>query len=353
MRIAVLQGRESGFCEALRERLSAIDAFRVTELKFAGASLDQSWDCDLIVDRASRDLPAMRSLLRQALLDGVAIVGDPFRSGLTDRFFELTVLRRLGLSVPETILLPNKDYAQPLGEADFGDLAYPIAWAEFLERTGVPAWLKEARREAGRGAAQIHKVHTEEELLYRFDRAGTSTVMLQADVVWERYYRVFVFGASRSIVARQDAASGLLSDPVKDLAREELRAIGDLAKRATQALGHTNNAVEIAVDRGRLCIVDASQPDPQISRECMDEALFARLVEAMVREVRRRADELRAGISDSRLASLLGGGAPQPAKGRRGRGRSRAKGRAPARETKAREDRHRGGGAQQEGGAPA
>lgn len=322
MRIGILQGSETAFAQALADRLKEAEELSVVPLRFGGADANEPWDCDLVVDRASRDLPALGSWLRAAALDGVEIIGDPFRRLMSDRFFEHAALHRMGISVPPMVLLPNKDTQRALGDEAYGDLAYPLDWEALLNRVGRPAWFKPVRHDA---REDVHKIHTVDELLYRFDRAGTSTAMLQADVIWERYYRVFVFGGERTVVAGVDGASGLLSDPVRELNREDRQAMAELARRVSRALGHEFNAVEIARDGDRLTVVDGANPDPRIEASSMDEGLFARLVEGMARTLRRRAADLREGRGTSRLAALLGpppaSEAPRRSKGQRGRGR--------------------------------
>ncbi|MEZ6195745.1 MAG: hypothetical protein R3F20_08445 [Planctomycetota bacterium] len=304
MRIGLIYGSEEKFTSALAESLRGEAGIEVEPVRFAGTGLEEPWRFDLVVDRASARVPYYRSALRQAVLDGVRVVGDPFREATRDRFFDLSLLRRLGVPVPETVLLPNKEYPSDPGPGGLRNLAYPLDWDALLERVGRPAWLKDVDPARLAGA---HKVHDREELLYRFDRSGAATLMLQRDVIWDRLYRCFTFGREGVVLARYDAAGRGCSEPGRDLERGLRRGLQSLARRVAGALGTDIAALDVAVDGENLVVIDAGSSLPGFEPEEIGDSLFRRVVEASSRFILAEAADVRAGRGSDRLAALLGG----------------------------------------------
>src|SRR5213082_2457221 len=94
----------------------------------------------VLVDRISHEVPYYRAHLKSAVLMGAVVVNDPFWWEADEKFFECTLARRLGVAVPRTVVLPNKEYmSSPFWAGrDTGLQSYrSVIWSRF-PRTGIP-----------------------------------------------------------------------------------------------------------------------------------------------------------------------------------------------------------------------
>src|SRR3712207_3574059 len=64
----------------------------------------------VIVDRISHEVPFYAAYLKSVSLLGTTVINDPFWWGADEKFFECTLARKIGVAVPKTIVVPNKDY---------------------------------------------------------------------------------------------------------------------------------------------------------------------------------------------------------------------------------------------------
>src|SRR5213083_2627372 len=97
----------------------------------------------VLVDRISHEVPYFRAHLKSAALLGTAVINDPFWWEADEKFFECTLARRLGIAVPRTVVLPNKEYIPDIDHAaSLRNLAYPLDWDALVRHTGLPAVLK-------------------------------------------------------------------------------------------------------------------------------------------------------------------------------------------------------------------
>src|SRR5438105_14819535 len=97
----------------------------------------------VIVDRISHEIPYYRAHLKSAALLGTAVINDPFWWEADEKFFECTLARKLGVAVPRTLVLPNKDYIPDIDrERSLRNLKYPLDWERLVASVGLPAVLK-------------------------------------------------------------------------------------------------------------------------------------------------------------------------------------------------------------------
>src|SRR5262245_16842513 len=110
-RVGVLVGREwswpPAFIDEVNRRAAGVTAEMVS---VGGVAMDQPCAYDVIVDRISHEVPFYRSYLKYALLAGCAVINNPLMWTADDKFFGATLITRLGLSSPKTVVLPNKEY---------------------------------------------------------------------------------------------------------------------------------------------------------------------------------------------------------------------------------------------------
>ena len=62
----------------------------------------------VIVDRISHEVEYYRGALKHAVLEGTYVINNPFWWTADDKFFNYSVVAKLGVAVPKTVLLPQK-----------------------------------------------------------------------------------------------------------------------------------------------------------------------------------------------------------------------------------------------------
>src|SRR5437660_152615 len=97
----------------------------------------------VLVDRISHEVPYYRAHLKSAVLLGTTVINDPFWWEADEKFFECTLARKLGVAVPKTVVLPNKQYIPDIDhKSSLRNLQFPLDWEHIVSYTGLPAVLK-------------------------------------------------------------------------------------------------------------------------------------------------------------------------------------------------------------------
>jgi len=111
-KVGILVGREQSFPEALIRSINERgQGETVAEfIKVGGVRLSYAREYDLIIDRISHEIPFYRALMKRAALEGTIIVNNPFWWSADDKFFNYSLAIKLGVAIPKTVLLPQKDY---------------------------------------------------------------------------------------------------------------------------------------------------------------------------------------------------------------------------------------------------
>ena len=201
----------------------------------------------VIVDRISHEVPFYRAYLKAASLLGTVVVNDPFWWNADEKFFECTLARKVGVAVPKTVVLPNKEYEPGIDpNRSLRNLQYPIDWEATVRYTGLPAVLKP---NTGGGWRNVYVVYSIDELIRAYDQTGQLTMILQEFIDWDDYVRCIVVGDGvlpiRYDPKRQFFDSYVVDPPVEGDLPE--RAIAD-APTLARALGYDMDTVNF---RGR------------------------------------------------------------------------------------------------------
>ncbi len=235
----------------------------------------------VLVDRISHEVPYYRAHLKSAALMGAIVVNDPFWWEADEKFFECTLARRLGVDVPRTVVLPNKDYIDDIDQASsLRNLRYPLDWEAIVLHTGLPAILKP---NTGGGWKDVSLVTSISELVEAYDRSGRKTMILQEFIDWDDYVRCICIGREHVLPLRYDPRLPFERRYVIDRPPEgELRrrAIAD-ATRLVQALGYDMDTVELAVRDGTLYAIDFLNPAPDFDDFSIKDVAFEWVLEQM------------------------------------------------------------------------
>ena len=297
MKFGLLSGAGDTFAQALAERIDSLSAgeSRLEDVSLGIVSMDDETDFDCVIDRISTRVPFYRAWLRGQAARGVQILNDPNALEMLHGYASLALLRRRGCPVPKTVLLPQKAY-DGVAPSALDHLEYPLDWAGTLESLGGVAWLKSALCDSPWLATRVSSV---DELLEHFDRSGSLPLVLQADVAWDRYVRVFTFGGKTAVVARYDPAyrQYLLDPAYVDGEMEDEIARGALI--ASDLLGLDVNAVDIAIAGDRWWIIDPLHPVPDFEKDALTPPFFEKVVASFAQLCLQQAGRPKGGDEET------------------------------------------------------
>jgi hypothetical protein len=282
--VGLLVGRENTFpgpfIDVVNER-GASKGVRAEMAVLGGAREEEEPRYAVIVDRISHEVPYYRAHLKSAALMGTVVVNDPFWWEADEKFFECTLARKLGVAVPKTVVLPNKDY---IGDIDptvsLRNLQYPLDWESIVGYTGLPAVLKP---NTGGGWKDVSIVHSLEDLWRAYDASGQKTMILQEFIDWEDYSRCICIGRTDILPIRYDPRREFseryrIDEPLPDWLHEQSV---EQARILVDALGYDMDTVEFAVRDGVLYAIDFLNPAPDFDNFSIKEANFGWVLERM------------------------------------------------------------------------
>src|ERR1700722_11032314 len=143
--IGILVGWEQSMPQAFIERCNKVPGI-VAEIATIGG-VPERFRCPyrVLVDRISQEVKHYRFYLKAAARSGTFVINDPFWWSADDKFFGYSLAARLGVAVPRTVMLPQKDYIPAIvKDRSLRNLEYPLNWDAIIEYVGFPAVLKPA-----------------------------------------------------------------------------------------------------------------------------------------------------------------------------------------------------------------
>jgi hypothetical protein len=290
--VGLLVGRENTFPMPFLDTVNRRGAAEgvTAELAVLGGTgeLDEPRHA-VIVDRISHEIPYYRAHLKSAVLMGSVVINDPFWWEADEKFFECTLARKLGVAVPKTVVLPNKQYIPDIDHTvSLRNLQYPLDWERIAAYTGLPAVLKP---NTGGGWKDVYIVHSLNELVRAYDQTGLKTMILQEFIEWDDYVRCICIGRQDILPLRYNPRAPfeeryVISRPVEGNLREQ--AVSD-ARTLVEALGYDMDTVEFAVKDGVLYAIDFLNPAPDFDSFSIKEESFTWVLDKMTDLVLRYA----------------------------------------------------------------
>jgi len=283
MKIGILVGMENTFPPALIEKINGMGAGVTAEyVKIGGVKMGEPSPYSLIFDRISHEIPFYRSYLKNAALNGAVVVNNPFWWSSDEKFFGYSLATKLGVTVPKTVLLPQRAYKQGVTDASLRNLEFPLDWDGIIGHVGLPAILKP---HDGGGWKDVYKVSSKEELWECYDRTGTLAMTLQEFIDFTEYVRCYCVGRKEVLVMPYDPKNR------RYLPQEELTTISrDLKDRIVrdtilinEALGYDLNTVEFAIKDGLPHAIDFTNPAPDADIWSVTEPYFNWVTDAVAR----------------------------------------------------------------------
>ena len=265
-RVGSLVGREKTFPEALIKGINErgqgnVEADYIT---LGGIRHDVPPVYDLVIDRISHEVPFYRATLKRMALEGATIINNPFWWSADDKFFNYSLAQKLGVAVPKTVLLPQKDYIDGIVSESLRNLEFPLDWQGMIDFVGLPAFLKPFD---GGGWKNVSKVNSLEELWYEYDKTGTLCMTLQEAIDFDQFVRCYCVGQEDVMIMAYDPRKPYLSgeqyihDP-NYLAPALAEKVKQDVRTLCSALGYDINTVEFAIKDGVPYAIDFMNPAP-------------------------------------------------------------------------------------------
>ncbi|MCA1616946.1 MAG: hypothetical protein LC800_23265 [Acidobacteria bacterium] len=296
-RVGILVGREKTFPLALIDRINERGGGEVVAefVKVGGVRLDEGLRYDIIIDRISHEIPFYRAFLKRAALEGTYVVNNPFWWSADDKFFNFSLATKLGVAIPKTVLLPQKDYVDGVTSESLRNLEFPLDWEGIVAHTGLPAIIKPFD---GGGWKNVSRVNTLEELWAVYDTTETLCMTLQEFVAFDQFVRCYCIGQEDVMIMpydpRQPYLSGeqYINDP-NYLSNELAARVHADVLTLNRALGYDINTVEFAIKDGIPYAIDFMNPAPDAELASVGEFYHNWVVEAVTRLVFRKLAEGR------------------------------------------------------------
>ena len=294
-RVGILVGREKTFPEALIAGINERGRGEVVAeyLKLGGIRHDAPPTYDLVIDRISHEVPFYRATLKRMALEGTRVINNPFWWTADDKFFNYSLAKKLGVAVPKTVLLPQKDYIEGIVSESLRNLEFPLDWQGIIDFVGLPAFLKPFD---GGGWKNVSKINSLEELWAEYDQTGTLCMTLQEAIDFDQFVRCYCVGQEEVMVMAYDPRKPYLSgeqyvhDP-NYLAPSLAERVRKDVRPLCSALGYAINTVEFAIKDGIPYAIDFMNPAPDAELSSVGEYYHNWITQAVVELVFKRLRE--------------------------------------------------------------
>ncbi len=280
-KIGIIYGMENTFPSALVERINSKNVPDVVaeHIQIGGIKMANPSGYRVIIDRISHDIEFFRAYLKNAVLTGTTVINNPFWWSADDKFFNYALASKLGVAVPNTVVLPHKTHPPGTTVQSMRNLAFPLNWDEIFEYIGFPAFLKPF---SGGGWKHVFKVNSPEEFYNAYDQTGAMCMTLQTAVEFDEYFRCYVVGQEKVRVMKYDPRQPHHLRYVKDSTASSHELYERVVKDALtlcRALGYDFNTVEFAVEKGIPYAIDFLNPAPDADVHSVGQANFDWVVE--------------------------------------------------------------------------
>jgi len=290
-KIGIIYGMENTFPSALVERINSKNLPGVTaeHIRIGAIKMADPSGYRVIIDRISQDIDFYRAYLKNAVLTGTIVINNPFWWSADDKFFNYALASKLGVAVPNTVLLPHKMHPPGTTVQSMRNLTFPLNWDEVFDYIGFPAFLKPF---SGGGWKHVYKVNSPAEFYSAYDQTGTMCMTLQSAVDFDEYFRCYVVGMEKVRAMKYDPKQPHHLRYIKDgtASSQELsdRIVWD-ALTLCRALGYDFNTVEFAVQNGIPYAIDFLNPAPDADVHSVGQTNFDWVVEAVAQLAIERA----------------------------------------------------------------
>ena len=284
-RIGILAGREQTFPDSIIKNINERGGGKVVAemVKVGGIRLDQPKIYDVIIDRISHEVPYYRAMLKRMALEGTYVINNPFWWSADDKFFNFSLAAKLGVSIPKTVLLPQRSYIKDISGESLRNLEFPLDWQAIADYVGFPAFLKPFD---GGGWKNVSKIHSLDELIAEYDQTGTLCMTLQEGIEYDHFVRCYCVGGERVLIMPYDPSkpylSGMQYVNIENYLSPDVHArVESDVITICKALGYDLNTVEFAIKDGVPYAIDFMNPAPDAEIASVGEYNHRWIVDAM------------------------------------------------------------------------
>lgn len=295
-KIGILFGQERSFPEAFIER---VNAKKVKEITAERVMIDKVAQGEptpyaVIIDRISHDVPFYRAYLKNAALNGSAVINNPFWSSADEKFFNNCLATKINVPVPKTVILPSRALPTDTSEQSFTNLTYPLDWGGIFQYIGFPAYMKPF---AGGGWKNVYRLTGPEDFFEKHGETGQLVMLLQEEIVFEEYYRCYCIGGKYARIMPYEPRNPahLRYSANFSPTAERLAEMEEIVLRINQYLGYDFNTVELAIRDGVPYAIDFCNPVPDADLNSVGAENFEWVVETSASFAIEKALENKAG----------------------------------------------------------
>lgn len=306
-KIGIIHGMEDSFPTAFIDRINSkningIVAERVVVDKVVQA---EQGEFAVILDRISHDAPFYRSYLKNLAISGTAVMNNPFWWSADEKFFNNALAIKLGIPVPNTVLLPSHDLPANTKSTSFRNLSYPLNWESIFKYIGFPAYMKP---HDGGGWRGVYKLESMEEFFTKYAETGVDVMLLQSEVTFDYYFRCYCLGGKYVHIMYYEPRNEphlryTWSGP--KASAELLETVRNYTLILNQGLGYDFNTVEWAVKDGIPYAIDFCNPAPDADRASVGEENFEWVVEHAALMAIEKALNYKEGIDNLTWGSFV------------------------------------------------
>jgi hypothetical protein len=245
-----------------------------------------------------------RAYLKHAVLAGSTVVNNPFMWTADDKFFGASLVSKLGVASPKTVVLPNKQYVPGIKhDESLRNLEFPLDWKGIVEHVGLPCILKDAH---GGGWRDVYVCRSLEELIHHYDQSGMLTMIVQEFIEWQHFVRCMCLGQEEILPMKYDPRVRKYLVEEGHLAGAlESRVIAD-ARTIVKALGYDMNSIEFAVRDGVPYAIDFMNPAPDMDINSLTRPFFDWTVQHMADMAIRMAQAPSTSPQPTKFATVRG-----------------------------------------------
>ncbi len=296
-KIGILHGMERSFPEAFVQRVN--DA-GLKDIKAEPVMIDMVQqgvgdNYAVIIDRISQDVPFYRAYLKNAAIDGTAVINNPFWWSADEKFFNNALALKIGVPVPKTVILPSHERPTDTSDSSFSNLKFPLSWEKIFEHIGFPAYMKP---HAGGGWKSVYKLNSMDDFFKAYSETGQLVMMLQEEIIFEDYFRCYCLGRKYVRIMQYEPRNPhhLRYQSNNGPASEKLlKKVHDYVLQLCNALGYDFNTVEMAVRNGVPYAIDFCNPAPDADIHSVGQENFDWVVEHSAKFAIERAQMQKPG----------------------------------------------------------
>ena len=306
-KIGILFGQETTFPPAFVERVNSKSEKGITAefVKIDKVVQGEADGYDVIIDRISQDVPFYRAFLKNAALNGTAVINNPFWWSADDKFFNNALMTKLDVAVPKTVLLPSNQHPDDTNANSFRNLDYPLNWDAMFSYVGFPAFFKPF---AGGGWKNVYRLESPDNFFKAYNETGQLVMMLQEEIQFTEYFRCYCLDRKDVHVMQYDPKQAhhlrYVRNP-KPIEKSMMEKILHTVLTINNALGYDFNTVELAIRDGIPYAIDFCNPAPDADKNSVGEENFEWIVETAANMAIRRAKEHKTGQNNLTWGSFI------------------------------------------------